>query len=309
MFADRDSRSSRNVVQRAEADKPETARPKPPVRSNAHFSKPVKSCNRKHMDAVRTLIREEQSSRLRASHYGHAAFTLIELILIIVISALLVAVLLPALLRQRTFATRTVCVNNEKQIALALIIYASECKDLLPDNSQAGLSASWLWDVPWKPGKVLETNSATWQTWYCPLSGLSQWEKFRLWNYSPGNYHVVGYAMTFAGTASLASSNWNPKTFPQPITSFGIRPTPPPLTVLLADLTISQPGQINEANRAANAYVNIRGGFSRSFRTSHLKGPIPLGGNVAMSDGHVEWRKFDQMHVRTIGTTSPVFWW
>jgi prepilin-type processing-associated H-X9-DG protein len=37
---------------------------------------------------------------------------------------------------------------------------------------------------------------------------------------------------------------------------------------------------------------------------------LPAGGNVGMLDGHVEWRVFPQMHVRTPqGSGTPVFWW
>ncbi len=47
---------------------------------------------------------------------------------------------------------------------------------------------------------------------------------------------------------------------------------------------------------------------SKAHRTSHMAGFLPAGGNLAMLDGHVEWRKFDDMHVRAAGS-GPVFWW
>jgi prepilin-type processing-associated H-X9-DG protein len=37
---------------------------------------------------------------------------------------------------------------------------------------------------------------------------------------------------------------------------------------------------------------------------------IPSGGNVAMLDGHVEWRPFASMLPRVPGASpTPVFWW
>jgi prepilin-type processing-associated H-X9-DG protein len=36
-------------------------------------------------------------------------------------------------------------------------------------------------------------------------------------------------------------------------------------------------------------------------------GALPLGGNIAFLDGHVGWRKFDKMTVRT--TAFAYFWW
>jgi len=87
---------------------------------------------------------------------------------------------------------------------------------------------------------------------------------------------------------------------------------PPPATdrALLADATISRPGQSTINNRSANVYTGVQGGYMKQHRTSHLDGSLPAGGNVGTLDGHVEWRKFQQMYPRTAeGSGSPVFWW
>jgi prepilin-type processing-associated H-X9-DG protein len=79
---------------------------------------------------------------------------------------------------------------------------------------------------------------------------------------------------------------------------------------LLADATFSQPGQDDEANRASYNYTSITGSYPMRLRTSHLDRFLPDGGNLAMLDGHVEWRVFSQMHVRTPPASgTPVFWW
>jgi prepilin-type processing-associated H-X9-DG protein len=47
-------------------------------------------------------------------------------------------------------------------------------------------------------------------------------------------------------------------------------------------------------------------------RTSHLKGGTkPLGGNSLFVDGHVQWRKFDEMEHRWFWQAfgNPCFWW
>jgi len=69
------------------------------------------------------------SVKLRMRFKTTKAFSLIELLVVIAIIAILAALLLPALGRAKASARRTVCLNNERQINLAVHLYADEHGD------------------------------------------------------------------------------------------------------------------------------------------------------------------------------------
>jgi len=67
----------------------------------------------------------------RRSH----GFTLIELLVVIAIIAILAAILFPVFARAREKARQTQCISNQRQIALACLMYAQENDEKMPPTS------------------------------------------------------------------------------------------------------------------------------------------------------------------------------
>ncbi|MFZ1073653.1 MAG: prepilin-type N-terminal cleavage/methylation domain-containing protein [Verrucomicrobiia bacterium] len=93
----------------------------------------------------------------KTSERGLNGFTLIELLVVIAIIAILAALLLPALGAAKQRASTADCLNNEKQLVMAWVMYADDNADLLvnlstymQNKSGAAVVTTSPWGAPWR---------------------------------------------------------------------------------------------------------------------------------------------------------------
>lgn len=238
------------------------------------------------------------------------AFTLIELLVVIAIIAILASMLLPAIAKAKHKAIRIKCASNERQLGIAMRMYADEYDGKFPN-----LGGFWPWDVPAFAANAFVKNGGRRSILYCP--GFWKQNDDELWAFSTGEtnevadvnsgYRVIGYALAFDGAGRVRRTNitesFNPRPWRMP---GGVEINPGPSDRVIAADAILSNGSIL-TDRSKNRYSGIRGGWSKAHDSAHLDGSMPTGGNLLFLDGHVEWRKFERMTVRTDG--DPAFWW
>lgn len=237
------------------------------------------------------------------------SFTLIELLVVVSIIALLAGMLLPALNKARLSALSSACVNNQRQIGLALMSYTGDVNGYFPyadygDIGGLGTSVrvTWAYSLNYtrhlKDNKVLFCDAAA--PGFTSATGMERSKKdspkncIKFPNSSLEYYRFINYGINYTYLASNRGA-WNGSDTSALLTQKIDNVVNPSEKIMTSDAWAKQ--------NAYGRYIiaqSLPAESSNGMNDCHSNGT-----NILWCDGHVAQWKFARLTIQD-GTSANV---
>ena len=221
------------------------------------------------------------------------AFTLVELMVVIAITALLIALLMPALSAARESARRQVCATQVRSINLASQLYGNDFKNFLPVGYAVDTPAYWLDQVTtggasfsgvrrlWDAGRGYMTSTREYMRCPSRFDRVGDYVRTREWNNGFSSYGWAG-SIGFSARAVPGIGSWETWVY---LVRIDLQKSN---RMLLYDGIYPEP-TINFHWLQQNNHFP---GLFRASNASFVSGPIGIGGNFSYIDGSGKWLNY-----------------